>query len=178
MKQLVNDLRNTGSLLVQRLIAALLTIPSAKDWGVAIALLLIFTLIYLPIGLKLGFLKFGLPPSWQTVIGVSAASFFMPGVLEELMFRGLLIPRTTEALTSRQNWFWVVLSWLLFIAYHLHPFTPAFFKGIAFLSGAGLLGIACTLSYLQSQSIWTAVFIHWLIVVVWLLLFGGLAKFG
>lgn len=178
MKQLVNALRNTGSLLLQRLVAALQTIPTVKDWVVAIGLLLIFTLIYLPIGLKLGFLSFGFPSSWQTVIGVSAASFFMPGVLEELMFRGLLIPRTTETTILRQRWFWVVLSWLLFIAYHLYPFTPAFFKGIAFLSGAGLLGIACTLSYLQSQSIWTAVFIHWIIVVVWLLLFGGLAKFG
>ncbi|XGV98198.1 MAG: CPBP family glutamic-type intramembrane protease [Leptolyngbya sp. BL-A-14] len=40
-----------------------------------------------------------------------------------------------------------------------------------------MLGIICTLSYLKSGSLWMPVVMHWVIVVSWLLIFGGLEKF-
>ena len=52
-----------------------------------------------------------------------------------------------------------------------------FFNPI-FLSLATALGIACTVTYWQTGSLWIPVLIHWLAVVVWLVYFGGLKKVG
>ncbi len=101
----------------------------------------------------------------------------MPGLNEELIFRALLIPHPSETVSRNKRWIWITLSLILFILYHLHPFTPAFFKTSVFILGAGLVGGVCTLSYLRSGSIWGAIVLHWLIVVIWLLIFGGLRKF-
>jgi len=149
---------------------SLLIIPVKKDWVEAIALLILYAVIYLPIGFSLNFLTFQPEQSWQTILSVTVRAFFMPGLLEELVFRGLLIPLAAKPRT-------IAFSWLLFVLYHLHPFVPAFFRTPAFLIGAGLLGIVCTISYLRSRSLWGAIVIHWSIVVVWLLVFGGLVKF-
>jgi predicted Abi (CAAX) family protease len=154
-----------------RLRDALLTVPTWRDWQEAILLLALFGIIYLPIGFSLNFLKFQPESNWQTIIAVLFSSFWMPGVNEELVFRGLLIPRT-----GARNWS-IAFSWLLFLLYHLHPFVPAFFRTPAFLLGAGLVGIVCTMSYLRSKSIWTAIVLHWSIVAIWLLVLGGLDLF-
>jgi predicted Abi (CAAX) family protease len=45
-----------------------------------------------------------------------------------------------------------------------------------FLLLAAVLGIVCTQAYFQSGSVWSAVIIHWLVVVVWLLLLRGYGK--
>lgn len=154
-----------------RLRAALFTIPTWKDWREAIVFLLLFGAVYLPIGFALDFLKFQPESNWQTILKVLFTAFWMPGVNEELIFRGLLIPRT-----GSRN-FAIVFSWLLFLMYHLHPFVPTFFRTPAFLIGAGLLGIVCTVSYLRSKSVWTAIVLHWSIVSIWLLILGGLNLF-
>ncbi|NJL41446.1 MAG: CPBP family intramembrane metalloprotease [Leptolyngbyaceae cyanobacterium SM1_4_3] len=51
------------------------------------------------------------------------------------------------------------------------------FQNACLLIGAALIGTVCTVSYLRSGSIWLPVVLHWLIVVAWLLVFGGLEKF-
>lgn len=163
--------------LFRRLAAAFFTIPRAKDWVQAVGLLLLFALVYLPIGFVLGFLKLDVQSSWQTITSVVAGAFFMPSLLEELGFRVLLLPHPTESISPSKRWVLSILSWLLFAAYHLHPFVPSFFRTTAFLLGAGLLGIICRVSYLKSGSVWIPVIMHWLIVVAWLLLCGGLERF-
>ncbi|MBD1845785.1 CPBP family intramembrane metalloprotease [Cyanobacteria bacterium FACHB-63] len=162
--------------VLHRLRVALHCVPTARDWNETICLLLLFAVFYLPIGVYLDFLKFEPHLAWQTVLGVMLRAFLMPGLSEEIVFRGMLIPRSTES-TQFSRSFAIALSWGLFVLYHLHPFVPPFFRSTAFLIGAGLLGIVCTVSYLRSQSLWTAVVIHWAIVIVWLLVFGGLEKF-
>ncbi|UBF25483.1 CPBP family intramembrane metalloprotease [Kovacikia minuta CCNUW1] len=163
--------------MIDRIRTACLTVPRRKDWLWAGGLLLLYALIYLPIGFHLGFLQVSPQSGWQTIIGVTAQAFLMPGLLEELGFRVLPIPHPKETVAASVRWFWVVLSWLLFLVYHLNPFAPLFFSEPAFLIGAGLLGGVCTISYLQSGSLWTPVAIHWLSVVTWLLFLGGLEKF-
>jgi predicted Abi (CAAX) family protease len=163
--------------ILKRISIATQTIPQRQDWILAFALLLLYTVIYIPIGLKLGFLKFKVFPSWLMNLGVMASSFVMPGLLEELGFRVILIPHRTEPCTGFERLKWVGLSWILFMLYHVHPFTPPFFKTFPFLLGAGLIGIICSIAYLRSGSLWIPVFIHWLIVAIWLLLLGGLDRF-
>lgn len=141
-------------------------------------LLTIYGLVYLPIGLLSGFLRFDPQLSPWTIVQVMVAALFMPGLNEELMFRVLPIPHPTESVPANTRWYWIGISWLSFVLYHLLPWTPAFFRDFVFLLGAGLVGVVCTIAYLKTGSLWIPVFIHWQIVVVWLLLLGGLAHFS
>jgi uncharacterized protein len=160
-----------------RIKTAIVTIPRSKDWRYALILLGLFGVIYLPIGFATGFLTIAPRLNPGLVVTIMGSALLMPGISEEFVFRVLLMPHRTEPMRPLMRRFWMVLSWVLFLLYHLPTWTPAFFKMPVFLIGAGLVGIVCTLSYRQSRSIWTAVFIHWTIVVVWLLLLGGLARF-
>ncbi|WP_179228670.1 CPBP family glutamic-type intramembrane protease [Leptolyngbya ohadii] len=166
-----------------RVVKSITTVPDRSSWLWALGLLLLYGLIYLPIGFSTGFLTLQVERSIWTTIGVLARAFIMPGITKELFFRAILIPHRSEAVRpgnypDREIWIWSGISLISFILYHpLNPFAPTFFSDPIFLLGAGLLGIACTLSYWQSGSLWTAVVIHWLAVAVWLLVFGGLSRF-
>ena len=159
-----------------RLWAGFLTKPKGKDWIFAIVFLAVYAVVFLPIGLSTGLLH------WQPVenpcvwMNVAIASLIRPVFNEELIFRVLLIPHPTEPIGPITRQKLIVLSWSLFLLVHLTPWTPAFFHQLPFLIGAGLLGILCIFSYLQSRCIWMPMFIHWAIVVNWLLIWGGLEK--
>lgn len=160
-----------------RIKTAIATIPKAQDWRYALILLGLFGVVYLPIGFTTGFLTIAPRLNPGVILVIMGSALLMPGISEEFVFRVLMLPHRTEPMRPLIRRSWMVLSWLLFVFYHLPPWTPAFFKTPVFLIGAGLVGLVCTLSYRQSRSIWTAVFLHWAIVVVWLLLLGGLARF-
>ncbi|MCA1993928.1 MAG: CPBP family intramembrane metalloprotease [Coleofasciculus sp. S288] len=166
-------------LLAHRLTAAVSTLPDLEAWLYAAVLLLAFTIIALPVGFQRGFLPCeALRMSWKTIIGIIATSFLMPAVTEELFFRVLLLPHPTENVSGSGLWFWGCISLVSFIIYHpLNAMTffpqgvETFFNWI-FLLLAALLGLICSLTYLQSGSLWTPVAIHWLVVVVWLVFLG------
>jgi len=169
--------------IAHRLITAVSTLPDAEAWLHAAALILIFTIIALPIGFQRGFLQIEvLRASWSKIIGIIATSLFMPAVIEELFFRVLLLPRSTENVSPLGLWFWGCISLAMFIAYHPLNALSFFPRGlktffhVVFLVLAALLGIVCSIAYIQSGSLWTPVVIHWLAVVVWLLLLGGYKK--
>jgi predicted Abi (CAAX) family protease len=164
--------------LRHRLTAAICTWPRSSDWLYAAILLTLYSAIYLPIGFSTGFLTWQPQTHWANLWGVGVGALVSPSLTEELVFRVLLIPHRTELLRPGGRWLWLVLSLIGFIIYHpLNPGGPAFFNSPIFLWGAGLLGLICSLSYFNSGSLWTAVGLHWAIVVVWLLFLGGLAKF-
>ena len=169
--------------VAHRLITAVSTLPDAEAWLHAAALILIFTIIALPIGFQGGFLQIEvLRASWSKIIGIIATSLFMPAVIEELFFRVLLLPRTTEKVSALGLWFWGCISLAMFIAYHplnalsFFPRGLKTFFNVVFLILAALLGLTCSIAYIQSGSLWPPVVIHWLAVVVWLLLLGGYRK--
>jgi predicted Abi (CAAX) family protease len=166
--------------ILQRLTRAILTLPTWKDWIWAIAMLCLYGLVYLPIGVATGFLDWQVQSSGWMILSVTAGALWMPGLTEELLFRVLLIPHPTEPVQPAVRWFWSCFGWVAFLLYH--PFNiqfgaPVFFSAPVFLLGTGLLGILCTIAYLRSGSLWLPVVLHWLIVVVWLLLLGGLERF-
>ena len=162
--------------VIYRLRAATRSVPSQKSWIWAIVGLCVYGVMYVPFGVSVGFLKFQPEHNPVQWLNVAFGSLLMPGLSEELMFRTMLIPHPTEPMPPIDRQRWIVGSWVLFILAHLLPWTPGFFHEMPFLLGAGLLGVLCTFAYLQSRSIWTAVFIHWIIVVQWLLVWGGLDK--
>ncbi len=98
------------------------------------------------------------------------------------IFRVLLLPNPVEKAGTIAQWGAATISLFLFVIYHpanAYTFFPAgrkVFVHPVFLFLAALLGLICTLAYLHSGSLWTPVFLHWIVVAVWLLLLGGYQK--
>ncbi len=102
-----------------------------------------------------------------------------PAIPEEFFFRGLLIPRNAADLSWQRSAAYVIFSAFAFTVWHplnaltINPSAQPFFLNPFFLAIVFLLGLACSVSYLLSRSIWVPVFIHWLTVVVWVTSLGG-----
>jgi len=107
--------------------------------------------------------------------------FVSPALIEESLFRGLLVPhpkRTGVPRVQRARW------WAASLAAYLvaHPLLAATLRGNArgifdtpvFLLEAGLLGVTATALYERTGSLWPAVLLHGAVVAAWLS-FGGAA---
>ncbi|MEZ2233617.1 type II CAAX prenyl endopeptidase Rce1 family protein [Microcoleus sp.] len=170
---------NYLALLAHRVTMAVSTMPDRTDWLITLLLLMAYSAIALPIGFWSGFLKVDRQTSWRTIIGVTVGCLFSPGISEEIWFRVLMLPHKQENASGLTLGLWVSLSLALFIVYHplngltFYPVGRSTFLNPVFLLLAALLGVACSIAYLQSGSVWPAVLIHWLAVTVWLLLLGG-----
>ncbi|MEG3850661.1 CPBP family glutamic-type intramembrane protease [Microcoleus sp. herbarium19] len=155
------------------------TIPDRTDWLVAVMLVLVYTAIALNVGFRSGFLTIDVQTSKHTIVGVLVGCLLSPGLTEELFFRVLILPHPEENASGLVLWFWGCASLALFVVYHplnaltFYPVGRSTFMNPVFLVLAAVLGVACTVAYLQSGSLWTPVAIHWLAVTVWLLLLGG-----
>lgn len=94
------------------------------------------------------------------------------------MFRGLLVPLPDESV-SPPPWVWLGVSLLAYV--FAHPLGALLFAPSRlplstdplFLALVTLLGVACTFLYRLSSSLWPAVGLHWVTVVVWVVLLGG-----
>ncbi len=165
---------------IVRLWAGIVTLPNLAGWLLSLGLLAGYGVISLAIGFQSKFLIFSpIREPLQTKIGSLIHLFFMPALVEEFIFRLLLIPHSIETATTNNIYLWSSISLGLFIIYHpLNALT--FFKAgnptfmdWRFLTLAGLLGLICTIAYLSTGSIWLSIIIHWIVVTAWLKLFGG-----
>lgn len=180
--RLIDLVLNGFQTVLQRILVAWTTLPTLQDWLFAALLLGIYAAISLPIGHKTGFLQAQRLLPWSQTSIVLLASLLSPAISEELVYRVMFLPHSAESPSSEMFWLWNLLSLAIFIISHpINAYT--FFRAArgtflqpAFLSMAGLLGIICAIAYQQSGSLWTAVFIHWVIVVIWLLILGGYQK--
>ncbi len=104
--------------------------------------------------------------------------FLFPSLLEELVFRALLIPISKERKPGRKLLF-IAISTILFVAWHpfnaltINPGAQYFFLNPHFLVIVAALGITCSYTYIESESLWVPVLIHWLTVIVWVFMLGG-----
>ncbi|WP_218776668.1 type II CAAX prenyl endopeptidase Rce1 family protein [Nostoc sp. T09] len=170
--------------IIHRLKKAISTIPASYFWMNSVVILLgFYTLISLPLGLYFGFLKFSLTQlTLEKILKILLICLFTPAITEEIFFRVLLLPHITEDVSRTKNWLWGCISLAIFIVYHplnaltAYPAGLPTFMNPVFLLQAALLGIICTIAYLQSGSLWPSVVMHWVIVVVWLVFFGGYEK--
>lgn len=169
-------------IILNRVLASL-KIPTQRDWQVLGITLLAYSIIAIPIGLKSGFLQLQIwSANYTDKFLLILRCLFLPAISEELFFRVLLIPHPIE-ITNWLIWsVWALLSLILFIIYHpinastfFKQANKTFFNRI-FLCLAGLLGIACTIAYVLTGSFFVIVIIHWIVVVVWLMAFAGMAK--
>jgi len=170
------------TILFTRILGAV-NLPNLQEWGVAFWALLFYAAIALPIGYSQRFLQF--KPwhvSGQQYLLLAIRLFFMPALIEEFIFRVLLLPYPSAGITGQMWIIWAVFSLILFIAYHpinaktfYKPGNPTFFKPV-FLTLTGLLGITCTVAYFLTGSLLIITLIHWVVTTAWLTLFGGMGK--
>jgi predicted Abi (CAAX) family protease len=140
----------------------------------------LFLVCAVPIGLLSGLLRPGLPQlSPAELIGTGLLLLVHPAMTEEIVFRGLLLPRHADSMSRGRR---LVLAAAALAAYVAsHPLTALLFRQEAlslfenpiYLVLVALLGLSCTATYLISQSIWPPVALHWLTVVAWIWFFGG-----
>ncbi|WP_339136310.1 MAG: CPBP family glutamic-type intramembrane protease [Candidatus Electrothrix sp. GW3-4] len=153
-------------------------ISPRKEVKTSFALILLFALIALAVG------NAGNLFSFQIVDGKTAcialfSLFLFPALLEESFFRGLIIPLNTRQRGKQTILLFTLLSATLFTLWHplnaltINPGAQVFFCDPYFLVIVFCLGMACSLSYISSQSLWVPIIIHWLTVVIWVLFLGG-----
>jgi predicted Abi (CAAX) family protease len=166
-----------------KVVSALLTVPTLKIWLVTVFLLLIIGLICLPIGFQSGLLDVRvLHLSFLGIVKILVSRFFFPCFAEELLFRVLLLPRPTPNTPVNIQLTMAFISIVLYVIGHpifaALVYQKAFgvFTNPGFLLSTLILGITLTISYWHSRSIWSPVVIHWIVVIVWLLIFDGYSK--
>ncbi|MEL7084799.1 MAG: CPBP family glutamic-type intramembrane protease [Cyanobacteria bacterium P01_G01_bin.4] len=163
-----------------RWLTAATTFPPHTLWWQSLVWLVAYAAIVIPVGLLTGLLTWEPVTDKRLALQAGAIAFFVPSLLEESIFRVIALPHPAEA---GPRWLlWAAISLMIFIAVHplngmtyLKAARSTFIDPI-FLACAGLLGALCTLLYWNSQSLWPPTVVHWLVVLVWLLLLGGLRR--
>jgi predicted Abi (CAAX) family protease len=169
--------------LVERVVTAWQTPATGEAWLVATVLLGLYSLVTLPVAFKVGFTQVNpVKLSVKDRVAVSAIALIMPSIFEEVVFRVFLLPHPKEGASLEAQWIWGAIALVIFVVSHplnsytFFPASRATFLQPIFLVAAGFLGVVCSLSYLQSGSLWPPVVIHWIVVVIWLLVLGGHQK--
>ncbi|HLX61340.1 MAG TPA: CPBP family glutamic-type intramembrane protease [Planctomycetota bacterium] len=170
---------------LQSLRLAIRTLPSTQIWLRCAFIYLLFLLLAAPLGFSTGLLKIEWMKASPAMLALTAARIVaIPALFEELVFRALLLPHPSEHKSARHVVVVCTLALLVFVA--IHPLNGIFvrtqsravFTDPIFLTIAALLGLACTIGYQISGSIWPPVAMHWGTVVVWTICLGGKRMLG
>jgi predicted Abi (CAAX) family protease len=155
------------------LVSALRHIPGAAGWGRA-GLELGWAIPCLLVVAHLGgLLRLQAPPDASTAVMLAATLFVAPALGEEVLFRGLLMPRTGA------GWRAILLSTSLFVLWHpvqavtIGPPWAGAFLDPWFLACVAILGLALARVYRATGSLWPSILAHWLVVLGWKAMLGG-----
>lgn len=113
------------------------------------------------------------PSDLVTIIALAFALVVAPALGEEVLFRGLIIPR--EPPSGR----WIAASSILFVLWHplqavtIGPPWAEAFLDPWFLATVAILGVALGRIYAATGSLWPPVAAHWLVVFSWKAWLGG-----
>ncbi len=159
--------------LATRIRTALLKAPTLRDWRDLAIAAACMAAVATAIG---GHTLLHLAPCDPVDIALLALrALFVPALGEELVFRAALVTGREE---NKRAVAPIVTSTVLFTLWHVVetsflPDSAATFLRADFLLLATLLGLACAILRWRSNSIWTAVALHWVVVVAWQGWFGG-----
>jgi predicted Abi (CAAX) family protease len=164
------------------------TIPSAKDWFITLGILLGFGAIALLFGFSQNFLRWNpWQAPWYRQLAACLRSLIVPALLQEYIFRVLLIPYPKNWIPAGRWWAWALLALGLFVGFQvlyirfvkrlpLKLWNESRYSIIAnpiYISLITILGLACTITYRLTGSLWTITCVHWVFISVWWLLLGG-----
>jgi predicted Abi (CAAX) family protease len=175
-------IRSAARRRLQDLRDALTTIPDWRTWRTCGLVYGLFLIGAFPVGVLSGLVR--VDPASLTrneLVGSGLLLFVHPALAEELVFRGLLLPRDGRSWPRGRLLLVVGAALAAYVASHpinallFRPQVVGLFESTPYLALTTLLGLTCTATYLISRSIWPSVAIHWLTVVTWLWLLGGKA---
>lgn len=152
-------------------IAALKRWPTFSHWKLALAVMAATIVILWLLFDMAGLARWTPQTDLGFIVPTAAMLLVAPALLEELLFRGLLVGSGSSASA--------ILSVAAFVAWHplqavtIGPPWAALFLDPAFLCGVALLGVALVFLRLRSGSLWPSIILHWLVVAGWKFLFGG-----
>jgi predicted Abi (CAAX) family protease len=157
------------------------TIPSWFNWLEALGVLLGFSAIAHRLGTSQGLLHWSpWQAPWYRYLGWLLRLLFVPALIQEYIFRVLMIPYPKEWFPAWGWWSWALLSLGLFVGFQVlyaKLFQRSRYPLIStplVLTLYTLLGIACTLAYWLTSSLWIITIIHWSAMSAWILLLGGM----
>jgi predicted Abi (CAAX) family protease len=164
--------------------AAVRSWPTRGQWVACAAAFAGYGIVAGAVGMLSGFFRPGWPtePPWKLAV-LPFLLFVTPSFVEELFFRGVLLPHPRERVRPTIVAIAASFALLAFILWHplnglLKPSVLPLFTNPVFLTLATLMGAACTTCYLVSGSIWPPVLVHWATVLVWGLFLGGGSMLG
>ncbi len=149
--------------------------PDAKQWIQAAPVLAATAAIVLAIAMIGGFAHWAPMPFGTDWLRIAAIAFVLPALIEEFIFRGLLMP--VPGIASMRIGMWLSIG--LFVLWHplqtwiFGPPWAGLFLEPAFLAAALVLAIGLTHVRIVTGSLWPAILGHWAIVAAWKLLFAG-----
>ncbi len=149
--------------------------PAAGRWKAALGIALPAVVIIALSGYLGGWLRFDPVVDLQSALMAAFILLLIPALAEELIFRGILLSWLATFSQRLGNW----LSIGLYVLWHpLQALTfslpwSAIFLQPSFLFATFILGIVLTHIRIVSQSLWPVIAIHWLLVLLWKLLFAG-----
>ena len=156
------------------------TIPTGWDWLTTMAVLVGFGTIALVVGFSQGILRWQpWQAPWYRYGGTLLRLLIVPALLQEYVFRVLLIPYPKTWISGWIWWTWALLALGLFVAFQLgyarllHRSRYPIVAHPMCISLMTILGLACTLTYRLTGSLWTIAIVHWVFVSAWWLLLGG-----
>jgi len=160
--------------MIGRISRAIRTRPSVRDVIELLGALIVFAVAATVASLATGLAHWS-PRELGPISFLALRAFFVPALGEELVFRAALVPTAGE---GARPVLWIVVSTLLFGLWHVAETallrgSAATFLRFDFLALALLLGLLCAILRFRSGSIWTAVALHWIIVVAWQGWLGG-----
>ncbi|MEM6519578.1 MAG: CPBP family glutamic-type intramembrane protease [Cyanobacteria bacterium P01_D01_bin.71] len=148
---------------------------------VLLALLAIaaFALVY---GRRSGFLRLRFKVAQPVKMTLNLIKLFLfPALVEELIFRVMLLPHPTEKLPTGRWLAWAALSVGLFVIYHVifswvRPQARAVLSDRRFLVIVTWVGLILAVLYGLTGSLLAVTVVHWVVVASWLYGFGGLER--
>jgi predicted Abi (CAAX) family protease len=167
---------------VRALATGLLVWPTVSAWLISLLVMLLYGGIALWVGLRSGLIKRRVSkPTTPERILTGIRLLLHPALVEEAIFRGLLLPPPSNVSFTTDVVLWFLLSLFTFILSHplngylLRRGARHVLTNPTFLTLAGLLGLCASLLYWTTASLWPPILLHWLVVYVWLTNYGGLA---
>jgi predicted Abi (CAAX) family protease len=166
--------------VVQRFADALTTWPTWPMVLLGIAALALYGVFAINYGLASGFMErknaVGNPIHFLLH---ALRLFFIPALLEEIIFRVALLPHPVEGVPGWLWLFWGLISFVLFMLWHLllaktiHRNARKTLTDSRFLVLMGWLGLVLIGVYWITGSLWLVTVIHWVAVLVWIYALGG-----
>ncbi|MBE9111727.1 CPBP family intramembrane metalloprotease [Nodosilinea sp. LEGE 07298] len=172
-------------LIAQRLLAAFDTGLTWPMGLLGLGALALYGLLALPFGLKSKFLVRQNAVASPLSLGLDALRrLIAPALVEETVFRVMLLPHPMAGLPSDRWLLWGSVSLVAFVVYHvvldktLYKGAEAGLSDPRFLLLAGWLGLVLIGAYWITGSLWLVTLMHWVVVLVWIYGFGGWVRLG